>query len=82
MATPQELADAIVDDALDPVASASDGQSATGRPVADQILATKHAAAARAGRRRLRGVAITQLITQGPHDDGGRVVPFDQYGGW
>lgn len=74
----------IAEQAVEPAASASDGQSATARPLGDQIRADQHLAQRRAGRRRLRGVAVTQLITPGALDDGGCRPggAFDQPGGW
>jgi hypothetical protein len=79
--TPDLGAD-IAEQAVDPVASGSDGQTASGRPIGDLIAADKHLAQKRAGRRRLRGVAVTQLITPGTLDDCGRVGSFDQPGGY
>lgn len=85
MADTPDLAETIAEQAAEPVSSSTDGQSATGRPIADLIAADQHLAAKRvaAARRPLRGVAITQLITPGALDDNGRGNgTFSSPGGW
>lgn len=62
MADPNQIEDF----ALEPIASASDGQSSTGRSMADTIAGLNYAAMLRAKALRRRGIRFSQMIPSGP----------------
>lgn len=66
-----DLTDDILAQAVEPVASASDGQSATGRPIGDMIQADQYAATKAAARKRRRGLRFSKLLNPGALSDGG-----------
>jgi antitoxin (DNA-binding transcriptional repressor) of toxin-antitoxin stability system len=67
-----DLSNDIAQQAVEPIAAAVDGQSATGRPVADLIAADQYLAGKAAARRRRRGIRFTKLTTPGGLPDNGR----------
>jgi hypothetical protein len=78
VAEPTDLTDVIAEEAASPSSSASDGQSATGRPLADLIAADRYLAAKAAAQSRRKGLTFSKLIPPGTLPDGGCVigVPF------
>jgi hypothetical protein len=81
MADPNaDLSEQIAQAAADPASVSSDGQSVTARGTEELIRADQHLAQRQAGRRPLRGIAITRLIAPGALDDSGRGANFDQGG--
>lgn len=73
-----DLSNDIAQQAVEPLTSAADGQSATGRPVADLATAENHVNALSALRKRRRGVSFTKLVPPGALPDCGGLTtgPF------
>jgi hypothetical protein len=77
-----DLSADIAQQATEPVAVTADGQSTTGRGVADLIAAQQFLDARAALAKRRRGMLMTQLTTPGPvHDGGAAVSPVPPFGG-
>lgn len=66
MADPTDLTDTIATEAASPVSSSGDGQTATGRSIADLIAADRYLAAKAAARRKRRGLIFNKLLPPGP----------------
>lgn len=62
MADPVNLSGDIAQQAVEPVASAADGQSNTGRPIDDLIKADQYLAAKAARSLKRRGLLLTKLL--------------------
>lgn len=75
-----DLSDTIETAAGRPQSATVDGSTASSHPIAGLIQADQYLAMKAAARKRLRGVAITQLITPGPLDDCGRVGSLGNQG--
>lgn len=67
-----DLSNDIAQQAVEPISSAADGQSSTGRSTADMIAADQYLAQKAAAKKRRRGVSFTKLVPPGPADDCGR----------
>jgi hypothetical protein len=77
VADANDLATDIAQQAVEPASTTSDGQSATGRPVADLIAADQYLAQKAARAKRRRGIYFSQLVTPGA-GGGGCGEPFDR----
>jgi hypothetical protein len=73
--------DDLVQQALEPISSASDGQSATGRPINDLITVSNYTAAKKAILQRRRGMTHTKMTAPGCLPDGGAIVAVPPFGG-
>lgn len=69
VADANDLTDIIATEAVSPVSSAADGQSASGRPIAELIAADKYLAAKAASKLGRRGLLFTKLLPPGPTGD-------------
>ena len=81
MAQPTDLAGEIASQAVEPSSSASDGQSATARPVADLIAADRYLAAKAAAVGRRKGMTFSKLVPPGCTPDVGQCVLGVPFGG-
>jgi hypothetical protein len=81
VSTPADLSSDIAAQAVEPISTTADGQSSTGRSVADLIAADQYLAGKAASRMRRRGVAYVKLIPAGPLSDGGRNNGCNNFGG-
>jgi len=70
-----DLSTDIATQAVEPVTSSGDGQSATARPIADMMLADQYLAAKAAMKNRRRGIQFAQMTNPGCPSDGGGVYP-------
>jgi len=75
-----DLTQTIATAAATPAAAASDGQSATSRPIADLIAADQYLAGRVAAGNRQRGLSFSKIIKAGTMPDGTSPRPFN-YGG-
>jgi len=76
VSTPTDLSETIAEEAALPVSSSSDGQSSTGRSIADLIAADTYLAAKAARKNAARGVMFSKLIPPGPMPDETTPTPF------
>lgn len=77
-----DLSDTIESAAGKPLSATVDGLAVTGRSAADLIQADQYLASKAAAKKRLRGVAVTRLITPGAADDNGaNAAGFNTQGG-
>lgn len=77
-----DLSADIAAQAVEPITSAGDGQSATGRAIGELIAADQYGAAKAAVRKRRRGLSFSRLVAPGALPDCGRAgASFDHPGG-
>lgn len=78
-----DLSDDIAQQAVEPITSAADGQSSTGRSVGEMIQADQYLGSKAAAKKRRRGVVFTKLEAPGALPDCGGLgqTPFDRLGG-
>lgn len=69
-----DLSSDISAQAVEPVTASTDGQSATGRSIAELVTADQYTAGKPAAKLRRRGLRFTKLIPSGPMPDGGRAT--------
>jgi hypothetical protein len=62
VATPTDLTGSIAQQAVEPIASTADGQSNTGRTIAELIAANNYIAACVAAKSKRRGLLFTKLL--------------------
>lgn len=67
-----DLSNDIAQQAVEPISSTADGQSATARSTADMVTADQYLAQKKAAKKRRRGISFTKLVPPGPADDCGR----------
>lgn len=72
-----DLTPDIAQQAVEPVSSATDGISATGRPIGDLIAADQYAGGKPSAKLRRRGLRFTKILPSGPMPDCGRATSFD-----
>jgi hypothetical protein len=79
-----DLSDDIAQQAVEPVTSAADGQSATGRAIGEIVQADQYVAGKTAAKKRRRGIRFAKIINPGALSDGGQgpgIGGFDSPGG-
>lgn len=75
-----DLSNEITEQAIEPIASATDGQSATGRAIPELVLADQYTTGKPSIKKRRRGIRFSKLIPSGPMSDGGRTSPLGEGG--
>lgn len=76
-----DLEPTIVQAALEPASASADGQSATGRSIADLIAADQYLAGKVAAKQKRRGLTFSKIVPAGAISDDGTTLGGSAFGG-